>query len=679
MKKFPGRVLAGKKLQNTAGREMNVRGSITIYMVLSVIIVLVLVFTVIESARVTAAGAKLRGITYMAMDSVFSEYARPVFEDYGVMMLWCKTKEFADRFEGYARDNAEYGDYSAGIGTDLFELRYGSALLSETTKITDKNGEPFKKQVVDYMKNFILEEAAEEILSGTKIFEQAGKVSGLMDKLDKCRNVFKKVETAVGKVKEKISKVKEKVNEPLAHLNQMKTALSSFADGEDPARDLFYRALGNLKTCRSELESRLDSVKRETDSYYEKVDEAQKEIATIEEDVDISAGDFEPDVYEAVEEELNDIKAKSGEANADYYNVGSAGDVAESLKNSLASLDGLFEAAGTDITEENVRDVKAAVEAYEQSFAAIDFDSLYINYDDTETAKEPSGFIDEINGILSNGILEYVAPELSDKSIDLAELPSKTVKHEKALSDSALEKVQDKVLLAEYVKSHFGRYTEPKEGTPLAYEAEYIISGKKSDKAALKDVADGIIAMRAGLNMISMLKDGQKKAECLGLAAALVGFTGLPVLIKIMQVVLMGTWSLAEAIVDCRTLLKGEKVPIIKGNTEWCLSLTNVRNFAGSSFEGISAETGFSYEDYLRIMLIGLDETEMSFRAMDMIQANMAEKENEDFRISDCISDATIQAEYKVPKVFISFGIVKQYMRSDGNAYTFTISQKYGY
>ena len=63
--------------------------------------------------------------------------------------------------------------------------------------------------------------------------------------------------------------------------------------------DIFYRALGNLKTSRNELEGSLDSVKKETENYYEKVEEAQGEIATIEKDVNISAADFEPDVYEA--------------------------------------------------------------------------------------------------------------------------------------------------------------------------------------------------------------------------------------------------------------------------------------------------------------------------------------------------------------------------------------------
>jgi hypothetical protein len=51
------------------------KGSITIYLSLVLTLVLGLICTITESGRVSVVSAKTAGITYMALDSSFSEYA----------------------------------------------------------------------------------------------------------------------------------------------------------------------------------------------------------------------------------------------------------------------------------------------------------------------------------------------------------------------------------------------------------------------------------------------------------------------------------------------------------------------------------------------------------------------------------------------------------------------------
>ena len=77
------------------------RSSITIYLSLMLVVIIALICTLIESGRVSAINARLRSITYMAADSVFAEFAQPVFDKYGVMLLWMDEEEFAGSFQNY--------------------------------------------------------------------------------------------------------------------------------------------------------------------------------------------------------------------------------------------------------------------------------------------------------------------------------------------------------------------------------------------------------------------------------------------------------------------------------------------------------------------------------------------------------------------------------------------------
>lgn len=163
------------------------------------------------------------------------------------------------------------------------------------------------------------------------------------------------------------------------------------------------------------------------------------------------------------------------------------------------------------------------------------------------------------------------------------------------------------------------------------------------------------------------------------LATAMVGFTGLPVLIKIFQILILTAWSAAEAVTDVKTLLSGGKVPTIKQSTEWNLSIEGFKNFSGSDVEGSSSERGLEYEDYLRVLLVMQDKETQYYRTMDMIQANLCLNENEAFRISECIESVELTADFKAGQIFTAIPFVKNIIGSSGDAYTFSVTQSYGY
>lgn len=50
--------------------------------------ILLLVSIIIESARMNVVQTECRAFTHLASDSVLAGYARQVYEDYGILLVW---------------------------------------------------------------------------------------------------------------------------------------------------------------------------------------------------------------------------------------------------------------------------------------------------------------------------------------------------------------------------------------------------------------------------------------------------------------------------------------------------------------------------------------------------------------------------------------------------------------
>ena len=63
------------------------KGSITIYLSLVLISVLLLVCIIIESTRINVVQTECKAFTHLASDSVLAGYARQVYKDYGILLV----------------------------------------------------------------------------------------------------------------------------------------------------------------------------------------------------------------------------------------------------------------------------------------------------------------------------------------------------------------------------------------------------------------------------------------------------------------------------------------------------------------------------------------------------------------------------------------------------------------
>lgn len=655
------------------------KGSMTIYLALVLIIILVLICTLIESARVSAISANLKSLTYMGADSVFSEFAEPIFSDYGIMVLWKSEADFTEEFNEYVEANLDDSDLAFSANANLYGMALTGSSLSSMTCITDENGLLFAEQVYDYMEYYLAQDAAEELLDSLDIFSQSDTVSDYMEKINSYTDVFTKVEEQVSEVKSSIDEVQSYTDTPQSLLEELYDSAESFSEN-GVSSSVFSETLTELKNLTSDLESSLEDVLEETDTYYEYVEDAQAAAEELQDTLLDEADDLDSDIYESLNELVEELSETTADSELDYYEVSANKNTTEEYIEKLESLENLFETLSGGLTEENAGEYMNAISAYEELFSDFDLDELGVNFDTSVTETEDSSILDFISGLLSEGVLAYVKDDISEKSVETEDFPSETVSYSASDSEESLsEATLNTVIFGEYVLTHFGNASEEKDDTALDYEAEYIIGGKDSDVENLKVVVNRITAIRSSLNFISILADSSKKSEAYTLATAMVGYTGMPVLIKVFQMLILSAWASAEAITDVKALLEGEKVPTIKDSDEWNLSIEGFKNFTAKDIEVISCDTGLDYEDYLRVLLAMENRQTQYYRTMDMIQADMVLNENEDFLMAECLCEAEICASYTASQLFTAIPLVKNNLNASEGNYTFTIDQAYSY
>ena len=194
------------------------------------------------------------------------------------------------------------------------------------------------------------------------------------------------------------------------------------------------------------------------------------------------------------------------------------------------------------------------------------------------------------------------------------------------------------MVLDKYIFTFFKNKMNQKQlgDTYFNLETEYIISGQLSDSESEKDVKGKIKTMRNMLNLFYLYGCTEKRQAVLAMAQAI---TPGPAAV-LTQAVMMETWAYMEAENDINILYSGKTVPLLKKDCNWALSLENVFGTSDSTEEqgnkeiggGIEKKNdsyilpqvveGDEYENYLRILLIGLTEETKLLRIADLIQIN---------------------------------------------------------
>lgn len=207
------------------------------------------------------------------------------------------------------------------------------------------------------------------------------------------------------------------------------------------------------------------------------------------------------------------------------------------------------------------------------------------------------------------------------------------------------------VLFQEYLMEHLGSYTKPAD-SGLRYQIEYILKGKYSDRENLKAVAKELLLIREGVNVASLMSSTTKHKEVEALALAIASTFLIPPAEKVIETALVLCWTFAESILDLRELYAGGRVPIMKEDDDWQISLENLPELLGRMDEFRKNDPeGLNYEDYLQILFLRVPKRTRIFRGMDMIECSVREREGRaDFMLDSCITGIEASADIKANK-----------------------------
>lgn len=135
----------------TRDNNKPIKASITLYLSICFSLMFSLIVYTIESCHLDSLIARSEGITYMSLDSLFSEYCLPLFEKYGLFCLNEQGLDLTKQLEKYADANCTMPYSLFSNHGSFLKLSLKNVDITDTTYITDNDGQVFVQQVCDYV------------------------------------------------------------------------------------------------------------------------------------------------------------------------------------------------------------------------------------------------------------------------------------------------------------------------------------------------------------------------------------------------------------------------------------------------------------------------------------------------------------------------------------------------
>ena len=681
------------------------KGSITVFLSLIMLLIFSLVCTVIEISRISSAYARCNEITYMALDSTFSSYAREIFEDYGVMVLWKNDTQLLNDYTKYVDKNSNYKkDFRYSI-YDILGVRHNNSKVETVKNVMDNGGEIVYDQICDYMKNAIAQDVIDRLMENNNALSQNEDIEQFNKSLEVCSDKLKDMEVNVKNIFDDINTIKQCPYNPKEVIQNMKDRLNEIKSIEptddynrqvrDNLFDMYIIEYRKYKEWKGTLDNNLQDIIINSDKYFENLELAKSYVDDMDTKLEEEKADYQNELYSIMKEEITDLKQEVFNSDKDNYNIENnkkltleQKEIVEEISNSMTpilertdeldySYNKLSNYENADIL---VEDSYKAIYAAEEKIINYNF-NLSVNYSIGDATKKKNEVVDFVKKLKKDGVMGYVVNgDISDKTIDKGKLSSDTYKDTeyKWKNYGRDKELLRKILVGQYIFDKFNDYISGEKKDKLNYEIEYILFGNGCDRDNLKECINKIILLREGFNFLFLLKDSTKRNEAYELALTIVGYTGMPAIVRLTQFLIMAAWSYAESVVDAKNLLDGEKVSLIKKTDEWNLSLSNIKSLKSDNNKN-KVESGLTYEDYLRYLLISQDKYTQVIRMLDLMELNIQDKYNVNFRMKQCIVQATVYTEYKVKRLFSDIGFTRQIIRGKEDEFIIKVKQTSGY
>jgi hypothetical protein len=619
---------------------MKKSGSVTVFLSLVFVCVSALVCALVESARTAGTRYYLQNMADSAIDSVFSEYNRELWDAYRLILLESGDEEKTRQdFEAFMKPYAENsGWYRTGAP---------AAEITDVRTVTDDGGAWFEQEVRDYLQYgwISLDQTPDSAEKLWKKITEAAAMNAITRAYGLRSQEAVRMEKAVAAVSRNLQE-------------QEGLRSSAHADLLSGSNDSFQQAAAGLEKKVRALPGLIADYDARADAFGKHLDEVQS----------AHEADFqklEEENRRALEEQIASYRAYTAQDGERRTVLDALDDNAENTLNNIANVRML-----ADDTEQAIEDAKNDPDAN------VDEDGLWREVADAwDTVKVPAfagafGVRDEkkekllesVADLAEDGFLNLVLPagrNASETEFDLSAFPSRTAVTARTDGGPSL---LTSLAVGEYAGKFLPNFTD-NSSRPIACQLEYVVTGSESDRDNLSGALLRILAVREGLNYLSIMADSGKRDQARALAIEIAGSAALPALAGLLECLIIAAWAGAESLMDLKALLSGKKIALVKSAEDWMLSLPDVLLIAAErrlpDARIRESKFGISYESYLKLLLFVRTAEERNYRIMDMIQAGMREKERT-FLMQNCIygmqATVTCDARHLFTSLILSSG-----------------------
>lgn len=646
---------------------MRVKGQVTVFLSLIIMCVFTLVCGLLESARTAGARWYMQMAVSSSLDSVFSQYHRPLWDSYRLLYAEYEDgEELAADFEAYLTPYLETENW--------YPMALETAEVTELYVVTEDNGAYLEQEILDYMKYGIW-----------NMDFDAGTAGDLWNGVREAGAVKAVAENYRGHAKEalRLEKALEAISSSLQKQEQLKREGLSELRAYDGAG--FRRKAEQLNRELKRMPGLVETYRKQADALARSLEKSRDEFHGRQEEMGGSAQDL-------LEQEIRQYESyvrQDGERRQEIENLTERSReqirlVTDTIEQARA-VERIIDEWDDDDEDDDGPDLASLWRPVIRQFERLAVPSLSFRHGVKD--KEKEGWLSQVIQMCGAGLLGLVLPEgttVSGGSVDMKEAPSETEIWSAGARTSSL---LNHLVVNEYCGEFFRSFLSDAEFPPeensgagsnmqsgggqagAAYELEYLIAGKTLDEDNLSSAVTRLLAVREGLNLLHILSDSQKRTEARNLAALITGAAGLTPLVLLTAFFVMSVWALGEAIMDIRGLLEGKKVVVLKGQNDWTLDLDSLLTM-GKQGEVPSGggERGLGYLSWLKILLLMEDIVRQEYRMMDIIQMNIRQ-EQDSFRMRRGVYQVKIHSRICGKHVFFSLGFVDK--ASGGQAHTY--------
>lgn len=170
------------KLSDRKPVRLQTKGYLTVYLSLSITIILSLVLALYEGARIGAVKMKTECVADISMNSVLAEYSRQLYEQYGLLMVDTSygtgshsIVNTEEHLRNYVQKNLELSLQGRALGRNTMLGMYcKDAKITGSSFATDNDGAVLNRQILAYMGADVMGSLVTDVEENVRSLKESG-------------------------------------------------------------------------------------------------------------------------------------------------------------------------------------------------------------------------------------------------------------------------------------------------------------------------------------------------------------------------------------------------------------------------------------------------------------------------------------------------------------------------